>query len=57
MLLRITADAFFKELSPFLLHMGMFVPGIMGQCTLEQQAKWLPRALDMQIIGTYAQVW
>ncbi|CAH0592213.1 unnamed protein product [Chrysodeixis includens] len=33
----------------------MFVPTLMGQCTPEQQAYWLPRALDMQIIGTYAQ--
>ncbi|KAJ8736598.1 hypothetical protein PYW08_007254 [Mythimna loreyi] len=53
--IRRTADAFFKEVSPFLLHLGMFVPTIMGQCTPEQQSYWLPRALDMQIIGTYAQ--
>ncbi|KAJ8735314.1 hypothetical protein PYW07_006934 [Mythimna separata] len=53
--IRRTADAFFKEVSPFLLHLGMFVPTIMGQCTPEQQSHWLPRALDMQIIGTYAQ--
>lgn len=44
-------------MSPFLLHLGMFVPTILGQCTVEQQAHWLPRALDMQIIGTYAQVY
>lgn len=54
--LRRTADAFFKEMSPFLLHMGMFVPTIMGQCTPEQQMHWLPKALNLQIIGTYAQV-
>lgn len=54
-MLRRVSDAFFKEVSPFLLHLGMFVPTIMGQCTPEQQAYWLPRALDMQIIGTYAQ--
>ncbi|XP_075992719.1 acyl-coenzyme A oxidase 1-like [Anticarsia gemmatalis] len=53
--IRRTADAFFKEISPFLLHLGMFVPTLLGQCTPEQQAYWLPRALDMQIIGTYAQ--
>ncbi|KAJ2940648.1 hypothetical protein O0L34_g14755 [Tuta absoluta] len=53
--LRRTSDAFFKDISPFLLHLGMFVPSIMGQCTPEQQAHWLPRALSMQIIGTYAQ--
>ncbi|XP_028156323.1 probable peroxisomal acyl-coenzyme A oxidase 1 [Ostrinia furnacalis] len=50
-----TSDAFFKEISPFLLHFGMFVPTIIGQCTPEQQAKWLPLAMDLQIIGTYAQ--
>ncbi|XP_028031565.1 probable peroxisomal acyl-coenzyme A oxidase 1 isoform X3 [Bombyx mandarina] len=53
--LRRTADAFFKDISPFLLHLGMFVPTIMGQGTPEQQSYWLPRALDFQIIGTYAQ--
>ncbi|KAJ0182749.1 hypothetical protein K1T71_002118 [Dendrolimus kikuchii] len=53
--LRRTADAFFKDMSPFLLHMGMFVPTIMGQCTPEQQMRWLPKALNLQIIGTYAQ--
>ncbi|KAM3958972.1 acyl-coenzyme A oxidase 1 [Aphomia sociella] len=52
---RRTSDAFFKEMSPLLLHMGMFVPTIMGQCTSEQQSYWLPRALDLQIIGAYAQ--
>lgn len=54
--LRRTADAFFKDVSPFMLHLGMFVPTIIGQCTPEQQAQWLPRALEMQIIGAYAQV-
>ncbi|XP_037968379.2 probable peroxisomal acyl-coenzyme A oxidase 1 [Plutella xylostella] len=53
--LRRTSDAFFKEISPFLLHLGMFVPTIMGQATPEQQAQWLPRALNMEILGTYAQ--
>ncbi|CAH2102903.1 unnamed protein product [Euphydryas editha] len=53
--LRRTGDAFFKDISPFMLHLGMFVPSIIGQCTAEQQATWLPRALDMKIIGAYAQ--
>ncbi|KPJ09431.1 putative peroxisomal acyl-coenzyme A oxidase 1 [Papilio machaon] len=53
--LRRTADAFFKDVSPFMLHLGMFVPTIIGQCTPEQQAHWLPKALEMQIIGAYAQ--
>ncbi|KAE8683987.1 hypothetical protein F3Y22_tig00111164pilonHSYRG00070 [Hibiscus syriacus] len=37
------------------LHWGMFVPAIKGQGTNEQQAKWLPMAYKMQIIGCYAQ--
>ncbi|XP_058778181.1 peroxisomal acyl-coenzyme A oxidase 1-like [Vicia villosa] len=37
------------------LHWGMFVPAIKGQGTDEQQAKWLPLANKMQIIGCYAQ--
>ncbi|CAG9796947.1 unnamed protein product [Diatraea saccharalis] len=45
----------FKDVSPFLLHDGMFVATIIGQGTPEQQAEWLPKAENMQIIGTYAQ--
>ncbi|CAK8539506.1 unnamed protein product [Lathyrus sativus] len=37
------------------LHWGMFVPALKGQGTDEQQAKWLPLANKMQIIGCYAQ--
>ena len=44
-------------MSPFLLHIGMFVPTLFGQCTAEQQAMWLPRALSMQIVGAYVQVY
>ncbi|XP_063833408.1 probable peroxisomal acyl-coenzyme A oxidase 1 [Ostrinia nubilalis] len=44
-----------KDVSPFFLHRGMFVPTIMGQGTPEQQAEWLPKAQAMEIIGTYAQ--
>ncbi|KAG6439335.1 hypothetical protein O3G_MSEX000686, partial [Manduca sexta] len=38
-----------------MLHSGMFVPTIMNQASEEQAAEWLPKALSMQIIGTYAQ--
>lgn len=34
----------------------MFIPAIIGQGSIEQQNKWLPRALNLEIIGTYAQV-
>lgn len=37
------------------LHIGMFMPTILSQGDPEQQAKWLPACLSLQIIGTYAQ--
>ncbi|XP_013188650.1 probable peroxisomal acyl-coenzyme A oxidase 1 [Amyelois transitella] len=48
-------SAIVKDVSPFLLHMGMFVPTILGQASDDQLAEWLPKALSMQILGTYAQ--
>ncbi len=33
----------------------MFIPAIMSQASPEQQAKWLPMAQKLEIIGTYAQ--
>ncbi|XP_059058429.1 probable peroxisomal acyl-coenzyme A oxidase 1 [Achroia grisella] len=44
-----------KDISPFMLHMGMFVPTIFGQASPEQMSEWLPKALSLQIVGTYAQ--
>ncbi|XP_041975112.1 probable peroxisomal acyl-coenzyme A oxidase 1 isoform X2 [Aricia agestis] len=49
------ASAIFKEGSPLMLHFGMFIPAIQGQGTEEQIKKWLKRAINMEIIGTYAQ--
>ncbi|KAI8467455.1 MAG: acyl-CoA dehydrogenase/oxidase C-terminal [Monoraphidium minutum] len=37
------------------LHIGMFIPTIMSQGDPDQQAKWLPLCMNLQIIGTYAQ--
>eukprot|EP00775_Hariotina_reticulata_P005807 gene5808-6047_t len=37
------------------LHIGMFMPTILSQGDTDQQAKWLPPCLNLQIIGTYAQ--
>lgn len=34
----------------------MFLPTIMGQGTSEQQAEWMGRAWNLEIMGTYAQV-
>ncbi len=39
----------------FELHFGMFIPTLMGQGTDEQQAHWLPQALSLKMVGTYAQ--
>lgn len=47
--------AVLKDISPFMLHVGMFVPTIVSQSTPEQMQEWLPKAQSMQIIGTYAQ--
>lgn len=49
------ADAIMHEASPLTVHFVMFIPSLMGLATEEQQAKWLPNALEMKIIGTYAQ--
>jgi len=37
------------------LHIGMFIPSILSQGTMEQQEKWLPACYNLDIIGTYAQ--
>lgn len=42
--------------SPLTLHYVMFIPTLMGQGTVEQQAYWIGRAFNLDIIGTYAQV-
>jgi acyl-CoA oxidase len=49
-------SAILKEGNPLGLHFVMFIPTIMGQGTVEQQGKWLSRAYNMEIVGTYAQV-
>lgn len=48
--------AIIKQGVPFLVHTVMFLPSIMSQGTPEQQEKWLVRAYNNQILGTYAQV-
>lgn len=37
------------------LLLQMFIPALMSQGSPEQQAKWLPMAQKLEIIGTYAQ--
>lgn len=49
-------SAVLKEGNALGLHFVMFMPAIVGQGNAEQQSKWLPRAHNLEIIGTYAQV-
>lgn len=35
--------------------MQMFIPALLSQATSEQQADWLPKAMGLKLIGTYAQ--
>ncbi|KAK7083992.1 Acyl-coenzyme A oxidase (Acyl-CoA oxidase) [Halocaridina rubra] len=44
-----------KDGNPLALHYVMFLPSIMGQGTIDQQAEWMGRAWAGEIIGTYAQ--
>jgi len=37
------------------LHIGMFIPTLLSQATPEQQARWLPDAYALRVVGTYAQ--
>ena len=39
--------------NPLGLHLVMFQPTIYGQGTPEQQAKWLGKAWNLEIIGTH----
>ncbi|CAG4983896.1 unnamed protein product [Colias eurytheme] len=47
--------AIFGDGNPLALHYVMFIPTVMGQGTVEQQAYWIGRAFNLSIIGTYAQ--
>jgi len=40
---------------PLALHWVMFVPNIKSLCDDQQQSEWLPKCLDWQVIGCYAQ--
>ncbi|XP_072946858.1 acyl-coenzyme A oxidase 1-like [Epargyreus clarus] len=42
-----------KDISPFMLHFGMFLPTVYSQASAEQQEQWLNHKPMM--IGTYAQ--
>lgn len=44
-----------KQGSPISLQFSMFLPALIKLGTPEQQAKWVPKAISLSIIGTYAQ--
>jgi len=48
-------SAVLKDGNPLALQFIMFVPSIMGQGSPEQQEKWLQKAMECSIVGTYAQ--
>ncbi|XP_044256836.1 probable peroxisomal acyl-coenzyme A oxidase 1 [Tribolium madens] len=48
-------SAILKDGNPLTLHYVMFIPTLMGQGTIEQQAEWIQKAWNCDIIGTYAQ--
>ena len=33
----------------------MFIPSLLSQASPEQQAEWLPKAMGLKLVGTYAQ--
>jgi acyl-CoA oxidase len=43
------------DVSPYMVHSTMFITTMREQGNKEQQRKWLPRMLDWEIIGCYAQ--
>ncbi|KAJ4365082.1 hypothetical protein N0V83_008699 [Neocucurbitaria cava] len=43
------------EMSPYFLHMSMFVTTVREQGSTEQQKYWMPKILNYDIIGCYAQ--
>lgn len=51
----LVATNILREGSPIGLHFAMFLPALRSMGTPEQQAEWIPKALNFNIIGTYAQ--
>jgi acyl-CoA oxidase len=51
------AEYLVDDVSPYMLHMSMFVTTIREQASDEQRAYWLPKIENWEIIGAYAQVW
>ncbi|KAL6231200.1 hypothetical protein BDW75DRAFT_233810 [Aspergillus navahoensis] len=49
------AEYLMDDVSPYMLHLGMFITTIREQANGEQCAKWLPKIEKWEIIGAYAQ--
>ncbi|KAL5001038.1 acyl-CoA dehydrogenase/oxidase [Aspergillus recurvatus] len=49
------AEYLVDDVSPYMLHMGMFITTIREQGSDEQRKEWLPRIEKCEIIGAYAQ--
>lgn len=47
--------SYLGDMLPTALHDVVFLPNLMGQMSPEQQAKWVKKAQDYQILGCYAQ--
>lgn len=47
--------SFINDHVPLFLHYQLFIPTLMGQASDEQLKKWLPLALNLEILGCYAQ--
>jgi len=47
--------AFPNETSPLAVHATMFIPTLESLTSPEQKEKWLPRAANYEIMGTFAQ--
>ncbi|KAI1305184.1 Peroxisomal acyl-coenzyme A oxidase 1 [Halotydeus destructor] len=48
-------EAIHHEATPLLLHFIMFIPALMGHATEQQLERWLADAIELKVIGTYAQ--
>ncbi|KAL3437012.1 acyl-CoA dehydrogenase/oxidase C-terminal [Aspergillus tetrazonus] len=49
------AEYLVDEVSPYMLHMGMFITTLQEQGSDEQRQEWLPKIEKWEIIGAYAQ--
>jgi acyl-CoA oxidase len=49
------AEYLVDEVSPYMLHMGMFITTIQEQGSDEQRQEWLPKIEKWEVIGAYAQ--